>query len=280
MIKKFISELDKQGVSKSTIKGYSSDIAQFYEWLESKELSNQITKEVIYEYLQFLTNKYSEITALKKIKCVIKYNKFLYLNEQSSLKIELNEIIRIQKKKGDIKLLELNDLLKLREVILECNNKRDILIFHLIFEMGCRVSELINIKLDEIEITNSLQGSIQIQNNKSSNIHTFFKVNLREDLIRYINDYLEIRPITQNKILLIGQKGPLTRDAINMLFRKYSEMANIECKISPGMIRRFRISYLIKELSKNELFISSNIVQPAFNYYQINYYNKKFPDLN
>ncbi|BDH61468.1 tyrosine recombinase XerC [Lysinibacillus sp. PLM2] len=247
MIEEFINEMERQGLSKSTLEGYVFDIAQFFKWLKSEKLDNQITKEVLNEYKIFLTSKYSENTVLRKIKSVIRYNKFLYHIGESSKIIEPNEVIRISKVKGAMKIMELNDLVKIRKIILEGQNKRDILLFHLLLATSCRVSELINLELDDIEIANPSEGSIVLKNLKSAeSIVTNRKIAINEVLINIIKDYIEVRPVSETKKLLIGQKGPLTRDAINKLFRKYSMMANIKYTVSPNLIRRMGILYMTK----------------------------------
>jgi len=151
MFEKFISELNRQGLSKSTIEGYSFDIVQYFEWLKSKEYETQITKDLLNEYTISLITKYSENTILKKIKSVIRYNRFLYQSGESSIKIEPNEIYKISKvnKSMRIRSLEITDLIRIRDKILEYQNKRDILIFELLFVIGCRISELMNIELND-----------------------------------------------------------------------------------------------------------------------------------
>ncbi|KGR90475.1 hypothetical protein CD30_11065 [Ureibacillus massiliensis 4400831 = CIP 108448 = CCUG 49529] len=252
MIEKFLCELKRQGLSKSTTEGYLFDIVQFYEWLKNKKLDNQITKEVLNEYIIFLTPKYSENTVLRKIKSVIRYNKFLYHTGESVKIIKPNEVIRISQGKGTKRIMELNDLVKIREVIIDGQNKRDILIFHLLFGTGCRVSELINIKLDDIEIVSSSEGYIEFKILKSPKGMPISKITINEVLINIIKDYLEVRPVSETNKLLLGQKGPLTRDAINKLFRKYSLMANIMYTVSPAMIRQMRILYMT-EIAQSEL---------------------------
>lgn len=273
MIEKFTYELERQGLSKDTIKGYSFDISQFYEWLKSKKLDNQLSKEVLIEYKIFLTYKYSRNTVLKKVKSVIRYNNYLYHIGESTIKIKPNEIITIKiepeiingkmKKNGTMKLMELNDLFRIREIILEGQNKRDILIFHLLLGTGCRTSELMNLELDDIKIVNPLTGFIGFKVSKSAIGPTSIKkIPITEALISFIKDYLQVRPVSLSNKLLIGQKGPLTRDAINKLFRKYSLMANIGYTVSPDMVRRMGILIMIKlaESKSLDLFNISAMV--------------------
>lgn len=252
MIDKFINELERQGLSKNTIKSYVFDIAQFYDWLKSKKLDPKITEEVLNEYTKFLHSEYSENTVLRKIKSVTRYNKFLYHIGESTLKIEPNEIIKIKTNNGTMRIMSFNDLDRLRQTILEGRNKRDILIFYLLYGTCCRISELINIELDDIKITDPSQGYIRFEISKGAKFpNTIREISITEPLIKMIKDYLEVRPIYQSNKLLIGQKGPMTRDAINKMFRKYSSIANINYTVSPQMIRRMGIFNLFV-LAQNE----------------------------
>lgn len=263
MIEKFINELERQGLSKNTIKSYEFDIAQFCDWLKSKELDPKITEEVLTEYTIFLYSKYSENTVLRKIKSVTRYNKYLYHIEESPLVIEPNEIIKIKTNNRTMRMMSINEFDRLRQTILEGQNKRDILIFHLLYGTCCRISELINIELDDIEITDPSQGYIQFKILKSGKFPIpIRKISITEPLIKMIKDYLEFRPIYQSKKLLIGQKGPMTRDAINKMFRKYSSIANINYTVSPQMLRRMGIFNLLV-LAQNEPFEISYISKIA-----------------
>lgn len=279
MIEKFISELQRRGLSKNTIVGYSFDINQFNVWLKSNKLDNSITKEILYEYIEFLTSKYSENTVYRKIKSIIRFNDFLYNFGESTVKVEIKQIYKRRKNIEVKRNLEINDLVRIRKVILESNNKRDILIFHILLGTGCRVSELINIEIDDIEIINPSQGFIKLKNFKTPRFPTYSKIRINEALISMINDYLEVRPVNRSNKLLISQKGPFTRDAINKLFRKYSLMADIKYTFSPNMIRQFVILYTIKAIEINKLNILPNIIQPIVEPSTLTYFKEKYFEL-
>ncbi|TGV30826.1 integrase, partial [Mesorhizobium sp. M00.F.Ca.ET.186.01.1.1] len=83
---------------------------------------------------------------------------------------------------------------------------------------------------------------ILIRNGKGNKAR---KVNLNAAAVNALRDYLEVRPKGTNK-LLIGQRGPLTRLAINKILEKYSRKAQLEQKVSPHLCRHTFCTDLIK----------------------------------
>jgi integrase/recombinase XerD len=138
-------------------------------------------------------------------------------------------------------------LYKLKRTIEADGNKRDIAIYYLLFGTGVRVSELVYLELDDIHLTerNGKKNFSQvlIRNGKGNKSR---EININNDVVKAIKEYIEVRPTTQSKKLLIGQRGAFTRLAVNKLLEKYSRQAQLDYVVTPHMARHTAFTMMIK----------------------------------
>lgn len=111
------------------------------------------------------------------------------------------------------------------------HRERDHLLVLLSYRHGYRVSELIDIRLNEIDLD---AGRIYVRRRKGS-LST--SQPLEGDEIRGIRSWLRARGETRSPYLFLGERGPLTRQAINYLFKVIGERACLELEVNPHMLR-------------------------------------------
>lgn len=139
--------------------------------------------------------------------------------------------------KESIQYLSKEELDKLFEVILAQKNKqkakRDIAIFNLTYFHGLRCSEVIKIKLSDLNFENN---TIYIEATKKGKFGKEFLNPVEKSLIL---DYLEIRPEDDSDFLFISKKGGnLERKRINSLFVEFAKIAGLpESKQHPHTLR-------------------------------------------
>ncbi|WP_449619505.1 tyrosine-type recombinase/integrase [Robertmurraya sp. Marseille-Q9965] len=254
MITCFIQELEMEGKSPLTIRAYSNDIQQFTDWLFETigYKTDAITETDLREYRQFLNLlKKLKVTSInRKIKSVVRYQRFLYKQGICKEEVDLKKVLQRNNIEYDydVKVVEKQDLYRLKRTIEAEGNRRDILVYYLLFGTGVRCSELVSIELDDIHITErngkNNYSYIMIRNGKGSKVR---KVNLNSEVVNAIKTYLEVRASVSSNKLLQGQRGTLTRLAINKLLEKYSKKAQLDYIVSPHMARHTFCSNLIKE---------------------------------
>ena len=119
------------------------------------------------------------------------------------------------------------------------NNKRDYAIIALFASTGIRVSELIHIKLTDI----NFETNYIIIKGKGNKVRTVIMLDMVAEIIK---DYLKEREdqgtIDKNKYLFIGRQKiendkPLHRSTVNNILKKYSELLSIF--INPHKLRHF-----------------------------------------
>lgn len=254
MITCFIQELEREGKSPLTIQAYAKDIQQFSDWLFETigYKTDAITETDLREYRQFLNLlKKLKVTSInRKIKSVVRYQRFLYKQGICKEEVDLKKVLQRNNIEYDydVKVVEKQDLYRLKRTIEAEGNRRDILVYYLLFGTGVRCSELVSIDLDDIHITErngkNNYSYIMIRNGKGSKVR---KVNLNSEVVSAIKEYLVVRPSVSSNKLLQGQRGTLTRLAINKLLEKYSKKAQLEYIVTPHMARHTFCSNLIKE---------------------------------
>lgn len=245
----FNSYLLNRDLSESTISLYISNVNQFINYFEETEgiefNFSKVTIIDLRDYRSYLVNikKLNINTINTKIMCLKSYFNFLY---NSSL-INTNPCKDFKKIKiaTNYSVKSFNDQVyrKLRREIYRSANTLHIAIFETFTKTGCRVSELCNLKLSSLTLTD-----------RTANIKFLGKGNkLRElklhlDAKKAILDYIKIRNSTPSKsdyLFLSERNDKFTRSGIWKIFKKYSTRINED--ITLHSFRHYVLRKLLKE---------------------------------
>lgn len=241
----FTSEMETTGKSRNTVATYARNAELFVVWLETitgETFNGKITTMDAAEYTRHLTEK--EKLSLNSIKAKqTALQKFAdYLSNNGYM-----QPIKIQQKKGtvepDVEVLEKNELYKYLRYTINTENLLNIAIVQLILNTGIRESELCNLELSDIEISER-KGTITIRNGKGSK---YREIPLNKDARNAIQNYIEhCRPTeaTTEKVF-IGQRGALNRNAIYKIVNKLGQKA-IGKNVYPHMLRHQCLTAMAK----------------------------------
>lgn len=111
------------------------------------------------------------------------------------------------------------------------HGKRDYLLVLLAYRHGYRVSELTDIRMSEIDLD---AGRVYVRRRKGS-LST--SQPLEGDEIRAARAWLRARKETKSPYLFLGERGPLTRQAVNYLFGVIGKRAGLGLEVNPHMLR-------------------------------------------
>ena len=146
---------DIKGYSSNTITSYKNDIKQYFKYLSDKSINYYETEE----YVKYLNkNKYAKSSINRKIASINKFYEWCqernYLKETKYKKIKY---IKQEKKLPDI--LTSNYINKLLNSLPTENpkNLRDRTIIELLYSSGLRVSELTNLRINDIKNNGSIK---------------------------------------------------------------------------------------------------------------------------
>jgi integrase/recombinase XerC len=168
------------------------------------------------------------LTINRKIASVNVFAQWMY--KQGYIKQEIHiEAVR-NKAVRQYKGLEEKDLWKLRNEIHRMGNGMHMCMIELLMGTGIRVSELVGIKLKDMEISER-KGMLKVLGKGNS----FRTIPMNKDVRKAITRYLEVRPQVESEYLFIGQRGALERNAVNLILNKYGNRVHV--KVTPHMLR-------------------------------------------
>lgn len=241
-IGKFIEYLNDKNYSKYTIHSYQKDLSFFEEFLNREKVEIvKVDYSLLRKYLTVLYEKnYSKKTIARHISTLKSFYKYL----TKIKKIETNPMILIKTPKLDKRLpkfLNYDDLEKILSIpdTTTFLGKRDALILELLYSTGVRVSELIAIKISDI---NFYDHTIFILGKGNKERYVMFGSKALDKM----NDYLNARKNIQTDYLIVNRYGnPITDRGIRKIMDMILKKASLSYKISPHTLRHTFATHML-----------------------------------
>lgn len=243
----FLKHLEyERNYSKDTISSYGKDIEEYLFYLKNFERSFlRIKYNDIKDYLTFLNNKKNNsATISRKISSLRSFYKYL-VNEGL---IDDNPFLSVKLPKKEKKLPrffsynELEELFSIPDINTPLG-QRDRLILELLYATGVRVSELVNIKLNDIK-----GREIKILGKGNKERYVEFGDYADEILQLYLSDgYRKLNKRNSDYLFLNKNYTNLTDRGVRFLLDKIIAETSINKNISPHMIRHSFATHLLNE---------------------------------
>ena len=247
--------------SDNTIDSYEDDILEYFEYLKRECLD---VYKVKYGDIRFLLDYYNSkknksTSIRRKISSIKGFYKYLCRIE----KVNDNPFLYVTLPKTEKKLpqyLNYNEMVEIFDVIDTSNllGLRNRLIMELLYATGIRVSELVNIKIDDIDISNR---SIVV-NGKGDKTRIVFFNRITQKILRdYIEDSSEIRK--ENYLIINWHGFHITTRGIRLIMEKIINDTSIVKHVHPHIIRHTFATHLLNNgcdlLTVQELLGHSSI---------------------
>ena len=224
--KKYLLEQNK---SQNTIENYIRNVNSFKKWYRETtgEELKKLYRPNVLDYKSYLRNikKTKKGETLKaetinaNLSAIMKYNKFLVDKEiQKDIVIQENDFIKIQKQHINPCRVNTADVEKFRQQILEHETKRDYAIVTTILYTGLRISECINIKMNDFDLNSK---EIIVKDGKGGKVR---KVYMNDKVVEAIKEYLKERKSDSKYLFVSRQSDKVSRSRINQIFNKYSNV--------------------------------------------------------
>ena len=142
----------ERGLSQNTIDAYRRDLTEFLEFCLSKNVEeiNKIERTHINGYiLKLHENKLNPTSVMRKTASLRGFFKWLCANEIC----EKNPALTLEPPKVPQKLPKVITAEEINIILSENLNKREKVILELLYGCGLRVSELVNLKIHDIDIS-------------------------------------------------------------------------------------------------------------------------------
>lgn len=234
--------------SSNTVASYMRDIRQFTLWFSQDSNSDflAVSKEDIHRYLDYLTENGKSIATVSRNAASLK-NFYAYL--LSSGFVESNPVTDVHVDRGQKKLPQILsgreiELLLSQPSTADAKGIRDKAMLETMYATGIRVSELIELDIDDVSIE---QGVIKCHNGKKVRMIPLYPAAIKA-LKHYIRD-------TRNAMLGSGDETALfvningyrmSRQGFWKILKHYQETAHIDKEITPHTLRHSFAVHLLE----------------------------------
>ncbi|MDD4624492.1 MAG: tyrosine recombinase XerC [Tenericutes bacterium] len=242
--------LNVRNYSENTIINYKIDLDEYYKYIKSNNIEIlEIKYENINPFLATLYNikHYSKSSVSRKISTLRSFYKYLYDNEL----IDKNPFLFISLPKKEKKLprfVNYEDLdLILNSPDLNTDiGVRDRLILELLYGTGIRVSELCNIKIDDIDLKNKTIRIIGKGNKERIVLYGEYCENILE---KYINiNRKNLLKDKDHSILILSNNGSnISVSTVQKILSNILKKVSIKKNITPHVFRHTFATHLLNE---------------------------------
>lgn len=232
-------EIEK-GLSKNTLEAYRRDLSNFFDFCNDIDIS-KIQRTQINSYVRNLhEKKYSPTSIMRKIASLRGFFKWACANE----KTKSNPTLTLEQPKIPQKLPKVMTAEEINSILNQDLSKLHRVIIELLYGCGLRVSELVNLKINDFD----LNGKYLECTGKGSKDRI---VPLGKKAISAIKNYLPEREYTlqkynlQSKQLLINEKGKqVTRQEVYTFIHEQGK--KLHKAISPHTLRHTFATHLLE----------------------------------
>lgn len=249
-INEYIDMLKYQrNYSEHTLNNYERDIRTYIDYLDKNKINfKNIKYEQIQDFLEYLHDKsYSKSTINRLLSAVRGYYK--YLCSENIINVNpfknISSLKRSKKLPNYLYTNEMEDLLNIEESSTPLNLRNE-LIIELLYDTGIRVSELVNIKLSDINYSSK---TIKILGKGNKERIVMFGDYAKEKLDKYMNESRNVLlSDKQSEYLLLNAKGTkLTDRSVRDIINLQSTKAKLNHHISPHTLRHTFATHLLNE---------------------------------
>jgi integrase/recombinase XerD len=241
--------LTEKGLAQTTLDSYSRDLLRYHDFLKQNGIHN-ITKTdtaLILKHMIALRN--AGLGARSRARHLVSIRGFYrFLFNEKIIKNDPSRLVDLPKLS-----LKLPDVLAVDEVarLLKTPDTskplgaRDAAMLELLYAAGLRVSELVNLKLRDVNLE---AGFVRVMGKGSKERVVPIGQHAKTKIENYIENYRG--PALKNKpspYLFIARAGkPITRQGFWKLLRRYADQARIHKKISPHSLRHSFATHLLE----------------------------------
>lgn len=234
--------------SSNTIQSYKRDVSQYIKYLNLNGITDisKTTQKTVTTYLDALKNQGKASSTVSRTLASLK-SFYMFISEENSQITNPTknlETPRVEKKLP--KILSTSDVDRLLEQPSQKEPKgiRDKAMLELLYATGIRVSELISLKVSDINMS---IGFIKCHTDKKERYIPIGNI-AKSALKKYINDARPLLISNDNEdILFVNCNGSsLSRQGFWKIIKQYSEQAEISADITPHTIRHSFAAHLLE----------------------------------
>ncbi len=222
----FRQHLIADGKSHKTVVSYVGDVSGFADWLTTKGVpfDGRITRFHVTSYRKHLMETDTAVNTInKKINSLNSFNQWLLeqgLTEEMAVNVRKDKVKIASGSEGEVEVFSEEEVEKILFHLHDTNkvSPRDRAIVTLLLYTGVRVSELVGIKMRDMDFL-TLQLKVLGKGGKAREVP--LKADVTEAVKEYINTERKESRFAVSEFLLLSQRaGRLDRDTVSKVLRK------------------------------------------------------------
>ncbi|MGC9467217.1 MAG: site-specific tyrosine recombinase XerD [Anaerolineae bacterium] len=240
----------ERGYSPNTLAAYGRDLDQFLAFLEETESSDieELAPEELGTFVTSLQERgYKDSTVARKVAAVRAFLKFLHAEGL----IEADLLDWLRQPKAEKRLPHVLSRQQVDELLAAASKEtsalalRDRAILELLYATGMRASEIIGVRIGDIDLGARLVRCFGKRRKERI-------VPLYEGAVRALQHYLEegrpflLRDSAERTLFLNNLGNPLTRQGLWLLVQHYAEAAALPAWVTPHTLRHTFATHLLE----------------------------------
>jgi len=229
-MKQLLTELKLRGFSPQTQKTYIYQNQQFIKFVNKDQ--KDIVEEDVKEYLAHLiSDKKVSMSTVALVKAALKF----YYDE-----ILKKNIVNQKTPKIAHKLPEILTKEEMRNLLRTLNHTKSRIIVKLLYSSGIRLSECLNMKIEDLEMANKMGW---VRGGKGGKDRMFI---LSDDVVNEILLYVNAHNIRSGYLFTGSEGKPLSPRNIQKIVKKAAKRAGIMKHITPHKLRHSFATHLLE----------------------------------
>ena len=241
--------LTEKGLSRATLESYSADMIRYREFLQRNQTPNISEADAALILKHMIALRKAGLNARSRARHLVSIRGFYrFMAQEKILEHDPAKLVDLPKTS-----MKLPDVLSVAEVsqLLEApdtatpRGERDRAMLELLYAAGLRVSELVNLKLQDLNLE---AGFVRVLGKGAKERLVPIGLPAQKMVASYLKEsrstLLKNRPSPY--LFVARAAGPFTRQGFWKLLRKYAALAGLYKKVTPHSLRHSFASHLLE----------------------------------
>ena len=232
--------LYQKGLSKNSVDSYRSDLIKLSNYLQNEEISKTNIDNFFLDMAEF---KYSDSTKKRMYSSIKNFLK--YIHEHNDYELIDISYIKLKSSNKLPEVISISDIEKLinfynHEDYLKSRNRT---IIDVLYSTGCRVSELCDINLSDMDLD---EKYLKLKGKGSKQRIVPIGSKLHENLIEYLKVRSSFIQNNEKTLFLSKSKNKLDRTAVFRIIKKTAMSLSLQIDIYPHTLRHSAATHMLE----------------------------------
>ena len=230
----------QKGLSPNTVDSYISDLKKLSRYLQDDEISQQSIENYFLDISDF---NYSTSTKKRFYSSIRNFLKYLD-EEENILQIKVSEL-RLKSIRKLPEVLSIEDIEKMINAYKHDDflNSRNKTIIDVLYSTGCRVSELCNINLSDLDL---VDNSLKLKGKGSKQRIVPIGSELKLNLLKYLKIRENFINSKGEPLFLTKSRNSLDRTAVFRIIKSTALKASLDTNIHPHTLRHSAATHMLE----------------------------------